>query len=179
MSANFFWIGCTAASCAVTNCPGNRFKPEKVTLCPEYIFVISRTDGGSIVRVGDPVSLTQLGGSALYCGTNNLACMMSSSCRDPYGQFSTQLCGNQVMVVKALNKGTGQPVMNGDNIVLDFRVSSLRVSGYVDTLLCHNHSGGTCERSYCFDTTATDPAGNTTLPTMSNCRQLFTLFKLS
>ena len=176
---NFLWVGCTATSCAVRNCPGNRFKPEKVALCPEYIFIISRTDGGRVIRVGDLVSLTQLGGSTLFCGQANPACMMSPNCRDLYGQFSFALCDSQVLVVRAENKGFGQPITNNDNIVLDYWAGSVPLTGWTDTLFCHPEAGSTCERRYCFDPTLSLQGGNTTASTLSSCRQFFTLFKIS
>eukprot|EP00731_Ephydatia_muelleri_P000430 Em0001g430a len=178
-NSNFYWIGCTAASCVVKNCPGNRFKPEKIALCPEYIFIISRTDGGSVIRVGDTVSLTQQGGGALYCGLSNPACLLSPNCRDSSGRFSTQLCANQVLVIRALNKVPGQPIMNNDNVVLDFFIGSLPVSGWMDNLNCHSEANGSCDRRYCLDNSVILQAGNTTLSTISPCRQLFTIFKLS
>ena len=176
---NFYWIGCTMIACRVKNCPGNRFKPEKIALCPEYIFIISRTDGGSVIRVGDTVSLTQQGGGALYCGLINPACLLSPNCRDSFGRFSTQLCANQVLVIRALNKVPGQPIMNNDNVVLDFFIGSLPVSGWMDNLNCHSEANGSCDRRYCLDNSVLLQAGNTTLSTMSPYRQLFTIFKLS
>lgn len=163
----------------VKNCPGNRFKPEKIPLCPEYIFIINRIDGGDVIRVGDTVSLTQDGGGALFCGQNNPACLLSLNCRDSFGRFSSQLCSNQIFVIRALNKGNGQSIMNNDVVVLDFFAGSLPMIGWVDNLNCHPEASGTCDRRYCFDNTVTFQSGNTTLSTMNPCRQLFTLFKLS
>ena len=151
----------------------------KVLLCPEYIFIISRTDGGTAIRVGDLVSLTQLGGKTLFCGWTNPVCMMSSNCRDLYGQFSSTLCNNQVLVVRAENKGLGQKIMNNDNVVLDYWAGSMPLTSWTDTLFCNPQAGSTCERVYCFNPSLNLQGGNTTASELRSCRQFFTLCKIS
>ena len=77
-----------------------------IALYPKYIFIISKKDGSSLIRVGD----MQERGKALYC-------------------VLSKLFANQVLVIRALNEVVEQLITNNNDVILDFFISSMPFRG--------------------------------------------------
>ena len=179
------WLGCTGTACMASECPGPTFSPKQAVLCQECIYLImlasaeSRAYGDDLLRTGDQVVLMHLGGITLYCNETTFSCMMLPDCRDKSGKFSSELCSNTVLVVRApvRGAGSGQVIRDGDDIMLDYVINSVPFEGWKDTLYCHPEDNGHCERRYCTDVSLLDqytPDGRYN----NGCRLIYTVYKL-
>ena len=116
------WMRCTRENCKLGGCPGNRFKPEKRTVCTDYEFSLHTLNGTGRVRFGDEVVLRhEINGTnkVVFCDVVGGVCVPSTQC-EVNGEFSRRNCVDQVLVIKSASKPLGEQIKSNDLIILEY-----------------------------------------------------------
>ena len=149
------WVSCTNVSCTLDTCPGNRFKVEKMSACPEFIFTVlklpaSEIDQDDYIRTGDRIVLMDAEGS--FCGLDGV-CDDLPSCRSEETIFNETQCPEKVLTVKpAILPGSPATLVHKDSVTFQ-RVLSASSS---EAVQCRERKLGLCWRESCHNVDTTN-----------------------